>query len=129
MTTERADHTATLLRNGKVLIAGGEGDGFHALASAELYDPSTRTFAPTGSMITPRYGHSATLLADGRVLIAGGSQNINAGAFVFTAETYDPSTGAFTATGDLTSIGGEVYALPGDVATLLPDGRVFVAAA
>ena len=129
MTTARAAHTATLLRNGKVLIAGGEGTGFQALASAELYDPSTRTFAPTGSMITPRYGHSATLLADGRVLIAGGSQNINAGAFVSTAETYDPSTGAFTATGDLTSIGGEVYALPGDVATLLPDGRVFVAAA
>lgn len=128
MTTARAAHTATLLPNGKVLIAGGSGDGFQALASAELYDPSTRTFAPTGSMITPRYGHSATLLADGRVLIAGGTQNINAGAFVFTAEIYDPSTGAFTATGDLTSIGGEVYALPGDVATLLPDGRVFVAA-
>ena len=129
MTTARAAHTATLLLNGKVLIAGGEGDGFQALASGELYDPSTRTFTPTGSMITPRYGHSATLLADGRVLIAGGAQNTNAGAFVFTAEIYDPSTGAFTATGDLTSTGGEVYALPGDVTALLPNGRVFVAAA
>jgi len=128
MITARAAHTATRLPNGKVLIAGGEGDGFQALASAELYDPSTHTFAPTGSMITPRCRHSATLLADGRVLIAGGSQNINAGAFVFTAEIYDPSTGAFTATGDLTSIGGEVYAPPGDVTTLLPDGRVFAAA-
>jgi hypothetical protein len=128
MTTARADHTATLLRNGKVLIAGGEGDGFHALASAELYDPSTRTFAPTGSMIMPRYAHSATLLADGRVLIAGGTQDVNGGSYVFTAEIYDPSTGAFTATGDLTSIGGGVYASPGDVTTLLPDGRVFVAA-
>ena len=106
MTTARADHTATLLPNGKVLIAGGEGDGFQALASAELYDPSTRTFAPTGSMIMPRYAHSATLLADGRVLIAGGSQDGNRGTSVFTAEIYDPSTGAFTATGDLTSIGG-----------------------
>ncbi len=112
MTTARADHTATLLPNGKVLIAGGEGDGFQALASAELYDPSTRTFAPTGSMITPRYAHSATLLADGRVLIAGGTQDVNRGTSVFTAEIYDPSTGAFTATGDLTSIGGEVYATP-----------------
>jgi hypothetical protein len=128
MATARADHTATLLRNGKVLIAGGSGDGFHALASAELYDPSTRTFAPTGSMIMPRSAHSATLLADGRVLIAGGTRDVNAGAFVFTAEIYDPSTGAFTATGDLTSIGGGVYAIPGDVTTLLPDGRVFVAA-
>jgi hypothetical protein len=128
MTTARADHTATLLRNGKVLIAGGEGDGFQDLASAELYDPSTRTFAPTGSMITPRYAHSATLLADGRVLIAGGRQDGTRGTSVFTAEIYDPSTGAFTATGDLTSIGGEVYAIPGGVTTLLPDGRVFVAA-
>jgi Galactose oxidase, central domain len=128
MTTVRADHTATLLRNGKVLIAGGSGVGFQALDSAELYDPSTRTFAPTGSMITPRYAHSATLLADGRVLIAGGTQDVNRGTFVFTAEIYDPSTGAFTATGDLTSIGGGIYARPGDVTTLLTDGRVFVAA-
>jgi large repetitive protein len=131
MTTARADHTATLLLNGKVLIAGGTGGGLpsgQALASAELYDPSTRTFAATGSMITPRYAHSATLLADGRVLIAGGSQDVNHGASVFTAEIYDPSTGAFTATGDLTSIGGDIYANPGNVTALLPDGRVFVAA-
>ena len=128
MTTARADHTATLLPNGKVLIAGGVGDGFQELASAELYDPSTGTFAPTGSMITPRYAHSATLLADGRVLIAGGRQDGTRGTSVFTAEIYDPSTGAFTATGDLTSIGGEVYAIPWAVTALFPDGRVFVAA-
>jgi Galactose oxidase, central domain len=129
MTRARADHTATLLPNGKVLIAGGEGDGFQDLASAELYDPSSRTLVPTGSMIMPRYAHSATLLADGRVLIAGGRQDGTRGTSVFTAEIYDPSAGAFTATGDLTSIGGEVYAMPGGVTTLLPDGRVFVAAA
>jgi galactose oxidase-like protein len=132
MTTVRAAHTATLLANGKVLIAGGEGEDFLSLASAELYDPSTSTFASTGSMITPRYGHSATLLADGRVLIAGGRgvlvAGIANGSSVFTAEIYDPSTGAFTATGDLTSTGGEVYAIPESVTTLLPDGRVFVAA-
>jgi hypothetical protein len=128
MTTPRADHTATLLRNGKVLIAGGSGDGFQELSSAELYDPSTGTFASTGSMITPRYAHSATLLADGRVLIAGGRQDGTRGSSVFTAEIYDPSTGAFTATGALTSIGGEVYAPPAGVTTLLPDGRVFVGA-
>jgi hypothetical protein len=130
MITARAEHTATLLPNGKVLIAGGVGDDlFQALASAELYDPSTRTFAPTGSMITPRYAHSATLLADGRILIAGGTQNVNRGTSVFTAEIYDPSTGAFTATGSLTSNGGQLYAPPGNVTALLPDGRVFVAAA
>ena len=131
MSTARADHTATLLRNGKVLIAGGW-DGFQSLASAEFYDPTTRMFAPTGSMITPRYGHSATLLADGRVLIVGGRRAFagayNSGTSVFTTEIYDPSTGAFTATGDLTSIGGEAYAPPSGVTTLLPDGRVFVAA-
>jgi hypothetical protein len=67
-------------------------------------------------------------LADGRVLIAGGRKDGTSGTSVFTAEIYDPSTGAFTATGDLTSIGGEVYAPPGGVTALLPDGRVFVAA-
>jgi hypothetical protein len=102
MTTARAAHTATLLGNGKVLIADGSGDGFQALASAEFYDPSTRSFAPTGSMIAPRYAHSVTLLADGRVLIASGTQDVNRGMFVSTAEIYDTSTGAFTATGDLT---------------------------
>jgi hypothetical protein len=122
MAAARAEHTATLLRNGKVLIAGGERDGFQPLASAELYDPSTRTFTLTGSMIMPRSGHSATLLTDGRVLIAGGATSL-------TGETYDPSTGAFTATGDLASSGGPISALPGNVTTLLPDGRVFVAAA
>jgi hypothetical protein len=127
MATARADHTATLLSSGKVLIAGGRGTNFQPLAEAELYDPSVRKFAPTGSMITPRYRQSGTLLADGRVLIAGGTQDVNR-VPVFTAEIYDLSTGAFTATGDMSSIGGAVSVLSGPVTALLPDGKVFVAA-
>src|ERR1700683_3382482 len=87
MTIARSGHTATLLPNGKVLIAGGY-TGSVQLASAELYDPGT--FAPTGDMTTPRAGNTAVLLPNGKVLIAGG----------LSAELYDPSTGTFTATGD-----------------------------
>lgn len=77
MGTARMAHTATLLSDGRALIAGGlnfrDGDpGFRILVSAELYDPKSGTFSPTGSMGTARVGHTATLLPDGRVLIAGG---------------------------------------------------------
>lgn len=64
-------HTATLLQNGMVLIAGGR-SGNNTLSSAELYDPTTGTFTLTGSLLTARCDHSATLLQNGTVLIAGG---------------------------------------------------------
>ena len=102
--------TTTLLRDGRVLVAGG--------ASAELYDPATGTWTTTGNMLTPRAGHSATLLSDGAVLVAGGALTWSPQA---SAELYDPATGTWAATG---SMGTGRWS---HSATLLSDGRVLVA--
>ena len=66
-----AYHTATLLPNGKVLVAGGS-IAAAALSSAELYDPASGTWTATGSLGTARDSHTATLLPNGKVLVAGG---------------------------------------------------------
>ncbi len=145
MGTERAAHTATLLQNGKVLIAGGF-NNTDVLATAELFDPATGTFTPTGAMTTPRFSHTATLLANGKVLVTGGSPNLgdlathnsrtvnllangkvlvtggsdNSGDLA-TAELFDPATGTFTATGAMSEPRSE------HTATLLANGTVLLA--
>lgn len=121
MHTTRAQHTATLLRNGKVLIAGGFSNSpYGASASAELYDPATATWSVTGSLATPRDGQTATLLASGQVLVTGGYSS-DAVPFLASAEVYNPSTGTWSTTGSLAA--GRFY----HTATLLPGGQVLVA--
>jgi hypothetical protein len=163
-------HTATLLHNGKVLIAGGyqnvpggehcEGslhfffgyflDCVSRVTSAELYDPTTGTFSPTGKMTGSGLSHTATLLPSGNVFINWGSSaelyDPSSGTFTvidgivpwattatvlnngkilitgFPATLYDPANGTFVTTGDYAGTPGNLGA-----ATLLPDGRVLVA--
>ena len=76
MGSGRQGHSATLLPDGRVLVAGGFSSAFtDKLSAAELYDPGTGRWTATGSMVTARGGHTATLLPDGRVLVAGGCSN------------------------------------------------------
>jgi WD40 repeat protein len=122
MGTARRFHSATLLGNGKVLIAGGEDAASNAFASAELYDPSTGKFTPTaGSMTVARVGHTATLLNNGKVLITGGATDPSEVASS-TAEIYDPTSDKFTATAATMSAARVEH-----TATLLQSGKVLIA--
>src|SRR5512140_2529882 len=100
---------ATLLPNGKVLIAGGR-DEVSYLSSAEHYDPSTGTFVPAGNMSTARSDHAMTLLPSGSVLIAGGlGPN---GTSLNSAGIFQDEQGTFTPTGNMgTSRGGATATL------------------
>ena len=115
----RAGHTATLLPNGQVLVAGGNDAVLDALASAELYDHATGRWTPTGSLSTGRTLHTATLLPSGQVLVAGGQDS--AGHPLASAELYDPTTGRWATTGSLAT---SRFA---HTATLLPSGQILVA--
>ena len=127
MQTCRSLHTANLLRNGLVLVAGGTsncaGNEVQTIDTSvcELYNPTAGTFSKTGKMSTNRQCHTATLLPNGKVLITGG-ESINTGLVpLATAEIYDPFTGTFTATGSMT------VARASHTATLLPNGKVMIA--
>ncbi|WP_338867858.1 kelch repeat-containing protein [Myxococcus stipitatus] len=118
----RFGHSATLLKSGKVLVAGGS-DATGALASAELYDPATGTWERTGAMGSGRVAHTATLLPSGRVLVAGGASTVVDPRVVLeTAEVYDPQTGKWASTGKM------AFTRDSHTATLLPTGKVLVAA-
>lgn len=126
MTAARESHTATLLTNGKVLISGGHRGRRPSVtiySSAEIYDPASGAFMPTGNMTRVRHKHEATLLADGRVLIAGGSDERDGHGAYTSAEIYNPATGAFTATGNMNTAR---YKLQG-TSVLLNDGKVLIA--
>ena len=113
MSAARTGQTATLLPDRDVLVAGGGAE------TADLYDPSTGTFTPTGSMSVTRTNATATLLPSGNVLVAGGVDS--RGRQLASAELYDPATGTFTPTGSMHT------ARSGQTATLLGDGKVLVA--
>jgi N-acetylneuraminic acid mutarotase len=120
--TARWSHTATLLQNGEVVIAGGEilgSKGRMSFASAELYNPSTGKWTITGSLSQARFDQTAALLQNGQVLVAGG----NTGLFVglASAELYNPATGKWTTTGSMTTV------RRGHTMTLLQNGQVLVA--
>jgi len=125
MTTVRMGHTATLLGNGNVLIAGGATDfGGAATNAAELFDPTAGTFTAANPMTAARSAHTATLLQNGQVLIAGGASAFYASGQINTisaVELFDPTTGDFTATADMTSV------RESHTTTLLSSGEVLVA--
>jgi hypothetical protein len=132
MTFGRVGHTATLLHDGRVLVVGARCVGHDVDGcdgpdnnAADLYDPATGVFTPTGSTSDPRRNHTATRLPDGRVLVTGGAcprcfETCYCSYPLSTAEIYDPTTERFTSTGSMSA------ARMDHTATLLPDGKVLI---
>jgi N-acetylneuraminic acid mutarotase len=122
--TARYSSTATLLPDGKVLVAGGtivEHFFNPSVATAELYDPATGTWAPTGAMHTARSQHVAMLIPGGKVIVVGGmNENDTLSYPLSSAEVYDPGSGTWAATHDM------LQATAVQTATLLLNGRILV---
>jgi N-acetylneuraminic acid mutarotase len=131
MSVARYHHVATLLPDGRVLVAGGWAfttNSDKSLATAEIYDPAKNTWKATGSMATGRARGSITPLPDGRVLVVGGVDT--AYRVMATAEIWDPSTGKWRSTGRLaTAVMWPALALLHDGRVLLAGGAVDVGAA
>jgi uncharacterized repeat protein (TIGR01451 family) len=98
MSVPRANHSATVLPSGQVLVAGGWDDTVATFyASSELYDPSTGAWTTSGNLVAARGYHTAVLLSDGQVLVAGG-ESAPSGAALTSAEVYTPVSTAHTLT-------------------------------
>lgn len=125
LTAPRELYTATMLTDGRVLLVGGFNThrGW-TLLTAELYDPHTQTFTPTGSLATDRFGQDAVRLSDGRVLVVGGQHWFVGKPSVPLASTeiYDPATGRWHETRTPLH-----FARDRPTLTLLPGGKVLVA--
>ncbi|MBN2318603.1 MAG: hypothetical protein JXR49_05980 [Acidobacteria bacterium] len=117
LNTPRAGHTASLLPDGRVLIAGGM-DAGGLLASAEIYDPADDSFTQIADMDVARYEHTATTLAGGEILLAGGHSVSAAGS----AEIFDPATGSFSPASSVMSVPKFRH-----TANALNDGRILLA--
>lgn len=111
--------SATRLKDGRVLVAGGTGDSETPTAESEIYDPATNSWTTTGSLLHGRMAHSATLLPNGMVLAVSGDYL----EVPVTAELFEPNSGTWQWAGQL------VGKLSGQSATLLPGGSVLVTGA
>jgi len=114
----RGSHGATLLRDGRVLITGGQDVGNHAMATTLLYDPVTNQWNGVGNLSEARVCHSATLLLDGSVLVAGGVDDSS--NYLRSAELFDSASGRWRNVANMPS------ARSGHGAAPLSNGRVLL---